>query len=58
MARQQRLDFAIASSAPMDDVVQVLRASKAVLDPAYLRSWASPLGVSDLLARAQADADA
>jgi len=38
------------------DVVQVLRQSRAVLDPAYLDEWAGRLGFEGLLARARAEA--
>ena len=38
------------------DVVQVLRQSRAVLDPAYLDEWAGRLELVGLLARARAEA--
>lgn len=38
------------------DVVEVLRQSRAVIDPAYLDEWAPRLGVADLLAKARAHA--
>jgi hypothetical protein len=38
------------------DVVQVLRQSRAVIDRGYLDDWAGRLGLSGLLARAQAEA--
>lgn len=38
------------------DVVQVLRQSRAVLDPAYLDEWAARLELTGLLARARGDA--
>jgi hypothetical protein len=38
------------------DVVGVLRTSREGIDLAYLETWAGPLGVADLLARALAEA--
>ena len=38
------------------DVVQVLRHSRAVLDPAYLDTWAERLGLDGLLERARQEA--
>jgi hypothetical protein len=38
------------------DIVEVLRVSGPSMDHAYLGSWANRLGLSELLARAQADA--
>jgi hypothetical protein len=38
------------------DVVQVLRQSRSVLDAAYLDEWGGRLALTDLLARARADA--
>jgi hypothetical protein len=39
------------------DVVQVLRQSRALIDPRYLDEWAEELGVEDLLARARKAAE-
>jgi hypothetical protein len=44
------------SSTQWRDVVQILRLAVGTLDAAYLREWASQLGVQDLLARATAEA--
>lgn len=44
------------SSRQWRDVVEVLRVSGALLDRAYLDTWAGTLGVSDLLARATMEA--
>jgi hypothetical protein len=45
-----------ASERQWTDVVGVLRTSREGIDLAYLETWAGPLGVADLLARALAEA--